>query len=275
MSNQIAETLLHTFTLEPPLFEDAEKISTRIQGNDKEETLYYKMSMPPCGVGLGPMTRHIHEFSRRADALEIPDEHGKARFSLFRNSLTNASPIASWEEVTKDLTDTDPRTPERFIATGKAWIARVSVPSDREDQILWMRTVQKGPGMTTEMFDSNLRLTNNLTDWLPGTQLILTEDELKATFFNGMPHAWKAQHQAAGKSSQTETHVAILAYMRCQERESDLKSRRNMQKQTSNASSNRSGRSNYNGGRNQSSGGRGRGRGDRTHRRPSNNRDQG
>jgi hypothetical protein len=38
-----------------------------------------------------------------------------------------------------------------------------------------MRTVAKGPGVLTEVFDSNLHLANALADWLPGTNAILTE----------------------------------------------------------------------------------------------------
>jgi hypothetical protein len=268
MSNQIADTLQHTFYLDPPLFEDAEKISTTITRDDKDHI--YKMYMPKCGVGLNLMTRHIHEFTRKSEALEIPDDHGKARFSLFRNSLANAAPSSGWEAVTKDLADNDQRTQQRFKDAGKAWIARVSIPNDRNDQILWMRTVQKGPNMTSELFDSNLRLTNDLTDWLPGNKDILTEDELKTTFFNGMPHAWKAQYRAAGLNAEEATHASILAYMRGAERESNNKASRNMQKQAHNGSSSNTSR-HRNGGRNPTNGGRGRGHTDRYRGRSFNN----
>jgi hypothetical protein len=43
-----AETLLHIFYLDPPLFEDAEKISSKIQQGNRETP--YMMSMPPCEV---------------------------------------------------------------------------------------------------------------------------------------------------------------------------------------------------------------------------------
>jgi hypothetical protein len=198
--------------------------------------------------------------------MEIPALHGIARFSLFRMSLSNAAPKAGWQEVTKG-TDKDPKTAASFKAIGKAWIARVAVPRDRDDQILWMRTVTKGYSMSTEVFDSNLRLTNSLTEWLPGNSPILTEPELKTTFFNGMPQAWKAAYRAAGKNYQEESHTAILAYMRGSERESDLKAKRNVAKQQRNGSSNRS-----IGGKTNSSGGQGK---NHNGKNRSNNRDQG
>jgi hypothetical protein len=263
--SQISEQLLHTFDLQPPPFEEDRKISTMIEKDQKEHS--YKMNMPPCGIGLEKMTRHIHEFSERAGNMEIPVSHGLARFFLFRMSLSNAAPKAGWQEVTKG-TDKDPKTAASFKAIGKAWIARVAVPRDRDDQILWMRTVTKGYSMSTEVFDSNLRLTNSLTEWLPGNSPILTEPELKTTFFNGMPQAWKAAYRAAGKNYQEESHTAILAYMRGSERESDLKAKRNVAKQQRNGSLNRS----IGGKNNSSSGGQGK---NHNGKNRSNNRDQG
>jgi hypothetical protein len=56
--SQISEQLLHTFDLQPPPFEDDGKISTMIEKDQKEHN--YKMSMPPCGIGLDKMTRRVH-----------------------------------------------------------------------------------------------------------------------------------------------------------------------------------------------------------------------
>jgi hypothetical protein len=121
-----------------------------------------------------------------------------------------------------------------------------------------MRTVAKGPGVLTEVFDSNLHLANALADWLPGTNAILTEEELKTTFFNGMPATWKTTHRSVRKNHQVETHTSILACMRGSERELALKAQRNalkQQHQQRDGSSNHSKRSNHNEGRNHSSGG--------------------
>jgi hypothetical protein len=253
-SNQIAEQLLHAFSLQPPLFEEAAKTSAMTEEGEKER--HFKMRMAPCGIGLDNVTRHVHKFTRRAESLEIPDDQGSAHFSLFRMLLTDAAPKAGWQEVTKG-TDQDPKALACFIKVGKAWITRVSVPSDRDKQILWMRTVAKGPGVPTKVFDSNLCLTDALADWwLLRTNAILTEEELKTTFVNGMPATWKTACHSAGKNCQVKTHTLILACMRGSERESDLKAKPNafkQQCQQRNSSSNHSKRSNCDGGRNLSS----------------------
>jgi hypothetical protein len=204
MSNQIAEQLLHAFSLQPPLFEEAAKTSAMTEEGEKEH--HFKMHMPPCGIGLDNVTRHVHKFTQRAESLEIPEDQGLAHFSLFRMLLTDAAPKAGWQEVTEG-TDQDPKTLACFIKVGKAWITCVSVPSDsRDEQILWMRTVAKGPGVPTEVFDSNLCLTDTLADWwLLRTNAILTEEELKTTFFNGMPATWKTACRSAGKNCQVKT----------------------------------------------------------------------
>ena len=49
--------------INPPAFKDPLKIATKVMKGEKEYS--YKMDMPPCGIGLENMTRHIHEFSNR------------------------------------------------------------------------------------------------------------------------------------------------------------------------------------------------------------------
>jgi hypothetical protein len=251
MSNQLPENLNHTFDLDPPFFDDAKKIQTKItlQGGVEHD---YKMEMPPCGVGLDLMTRHIHEFTGRIQALEIPDIHGGARFSLFRNSLhgrTSTAPMTGWLEVNTGQLNV-PLTRAHFTKIGRAWIARAATTTERADQIIWMRTVKKEPSTTVEQFESNLLLTNQLTEWLPGNSPVLNADEIKNTFFNGMPIKWKSAYRAANLNANTDTFNSILSYMRTCEKESNNKAKYNLLKQQQTNS-----RSDYNQGRFQASGG--------------------
>ena len=213
MSNTIAENLSHTFDLNPPFFEDSRKITTKVTRMNREFT--YKMDMPPCGIGLDLMVRHLHEFTGRVQALDIPANHGIARFALFRNSLQESrstAPMAGWITVVGEMDF--PMTQEEFEIHGRAWIARAATSTERDEQVLFMRTVKKEPTITVEQFESNILLTNALTNWLPGDTPILTDNEIKHTFFNGMPVTWREKYRAANMNPSTDTFTNILSYMR-------------------------------------------------------------
>jgi hypothetical protein len=180
IDNRVVDQHPCVITVTPAPFKDPMRIATKIIKDDKEFS--YKMEMPPCGTGSESMIRHVHEFSSGIENLEISPENERARFALFRCSLTtngSSSAKTGWDEVHNGGTIT-PLTKNLFIQLGKQWIARSAVERDRADQVLRSRTVAK----------LNLLLCNQLADWLPGPTPVLTADELKQTFFNAMPHLW-------------------------------------------------------------------------------------
>jgi hypothetical protein len=61
MSNQIAEQLSRTFSLQPPLFKEA----TMTKKEEKEH--HFKMHVQT--IGLKNMTRHVHKLAQRAESL--------------------------------------------------------------------------------------------------------------------------------------------------------------------------------------------------------------
>jgi hypothetical protein len=125
-------------------FKDPTRIATKIISYGNEHS--YKIDVPPCGAGLEAMTRHMHEFSSRVENLEIPPENERARFALFRHSLTTnslSSARVGWDEVFENRGD-KPLTRERFVELGKEWIARSAVERDRQDQVPCLRTIAKG-----------------------------------------------------------------------------------------------------------------------------------
>jgi hypothetical protein len=226
----------------PTPFKDPIRIATKIIKHDKEFS--YKMEMPPCRIGLESMTHHVHEFSSRIENLEISPENERARFALFRHSLTTnslSSAKMGWDEACNGNTIT-PLSKKLFIRLGKRWIARSAVERDRADQVQCLRNVTKGPNTTVEEFQSNLLLCNQLTDWLPGPTLVLTADELKQTFFNAMQHLWTTKFRESGQQENLVTKQAMLACMRNCQKESNAKHQKNMLKQQQK-------RDPYNGGR--------------------------
>jgi hypothetical protein len=144
------------------------------------------------------------------------------------------------------------------VELGKEWIERSAVERDRQDQVLHLRTITKGPDVTVEEFESNLHLCNQLTDWLPGPTPILSSEELKETFFNGMPHSWSTKFRESGQNQHNVTSQVTLACMRNCQKESNAKQTKNVLKQQQK--------------QNPSNGGRGRGQNnDRTRFRFGNN----
>jgi hypothetical protein len=84
MNNRTMETHPFAINVMPQPFKDPVRIATKIVRNHNEHT--YKMDMPPCGLGLEAMTRHMHESSSRVENLETPLENERARFALFQHS---------------------------------------------------------------------------------------------------------------------------------------------------------------------------------------------
>jgi hypothetical protein len=102
INNRIMDQHPCVINVTPTPFKDPMRITMKLIKDDKEFS--YKMEMPPCGTGLESMTRHVHEFSSRVENLEISPENERARFALFRCSLTadgSSSAKMGWDENTQ------------------------------------------------------------------------------------------------------------------------------------------------------------------------------
>ena len=75
----------------------------------------------------------------------------------FKEGSTSTAPMAGWLDVTGEMDFS--MTQEQLRITGKAWIARAATPTERDKQILHMRTIKKEPNITVEQFESNILLT--------------------------------------------------------------------------------------------------------------------
>jgi hypothetical protein len=58
-------------------------------------------------------------------------------------------------------------------------------------------------------------------DWLPGTDLPLTEDQLHQAFFDGMPTIWKEQYKNASCSVCNTTRADLLRFFHMQQEAAD------------------------------------------------------
>ena len=178
----------------------------------------YRLNMPMCGIGVAAQIRHAHEFTERIKDTGIPDDRSIVYFKLFRSSLTQGT-RTGWDTLVDHI---DP-TIHNFHIALKAWINRIAEQTDRNDQLTYLRTVKKGVSQTCELFEANLAHCNKLTAWLPGQSPILTENELKNIFYNGMPQAWLSTFSASAQTVDGISYSALMSYMRGREKDANKK----------------------------------------------------
>jgi hypothetical protein len=68
-------------------------------------------------------------------------------------------------------------------------------------------------------------------NWLTGTDLPLTEDQLHQAFFDGMPITWKECFKNASRSVHNIAHADLLWFFRMQQKASDRNQQANKLKQ--------------------------------------------
>lgn len=157
--------------------------------------------MSQCWIGL----ENIPQIWKSSKKME---EH---MILLSSDALFKTSPRTSSDKAFQRVRE-DPLTKELFVsASSKAWITSNSVEQDRENQIIYMRTVSKCPNSNIWWSSSSIWTSlplicinqAKLTGWLQGLTVLLAEDKLKLTFSKGMPPRWNINFRGAGKSPQT------------------------------------------------------------------------
>jgi hypothetical protein len=75
--------------------------------------------------------------------------------------------------------------------------------------------------MDVQTYHSCLHELNHQVDWLPSTDLPLTEDQLHQAFFDGMPTIWKEQYDNASRSVHNTLHTDLLRFFHMQQKADD------------------------------------------------------
>jgi hypothetical protein len=71
---------------------------------------------------------------------------------------------------------------------------------DSHELLDYICSIAKPHKMDVQTYYSCLHELNHQVDWLPGTDLPLTEDQLHQAFFDGMPTIWKERYENASRS---------------------------------------------------------------------------
>jgi hypothetical protein len=80
------------------------------------------------------------------------------------------------------------------------FIAMHATDKDRHELLDYICNVAKPCKVDVQTYYVCLQELNHQVEWLPGTDLPLTEDQLHQAFFDGMPTTWKERFENAGRS---------------------------------------------------------------------------
>jgi hypothetical protein len=155
------------------------------------------------------------------------------RFALYMNVFPRTLPlphVATWDTVLVDhpLAAQDVASFQQAI---RSFIAVHATDKDHHELLDYIRSVAKPHKMDVQTDYSCLRKLNNQVNWLPGTDLPLTEDQLNQAFFDDMPITWKERFENANHSVHTIAHADLLQFFQMQQKSSDHNQRANELKQ--------------------------------------------
>jgi hypothetical protein len=125
--------------------------------------------------------------------------------------------VVTWDTVTVDhaLAAQDMASFQQAI-----WhfIAVHATDKDRHKLLDYIRCIAKPRKMDVQMYSSCLHELNHQVDWLPSTDLPLTEDQLHQAFFDGMPTICKEWYENAGRSVRNTACADLLRLFCMQQR---------------------------------------------------------
>ena len=261
-----------------PTFRPEDLRTTKVENRwtpQNQNERYAKMYLPVCD---DPSHKEVflYVIDQFLDAAHNDRLHlstGPVRYTKFRDVLGGDLRIV-WQQISDAQAA---KSIDTFATDLDDLIGRYLAPTSYFDQLEYLRSATKPYNQTCEELASRLRVMSRLGQYLPGSrlvpaggrsELILTDDALKRTFFNLMPMQWKIKFAESGQvlTGNTYTYQNLVRFMSVQEalskRGSDGKRK---------AQGPPSGGRGY-GGRGSGSGGRGSGRGGRGYGRGRGNR---
>jgi hypothetical protein len=113
------------------------------------------------------------------------------------------------------------KTIDSFAEDLTTFISFYLSPTSFEDQREYLRSATKPFAMSCELLGSRLRMINNLSKWLPGsnaTLLYQSDDMLKRAYFALVPTPWRIKFVETGNVLDgTYTMIALIRFMAVQE----------------------------------------------------------
>jgi hypothetical protein len=157
---------------------------------------------------LGHIVSHCLTVMHKIDA--CVGNNAANRLASYMNMFPRTlslSHVATWDTVlvVHPLAAQDVASFQQAI---KHFIAVHTTDEDWHE--LLVCSIAKPRKMDVQMYYSHLHELNNQVNWLPGTDLPLTEDQLNQAFFDGMPITWKERFKNTSRSVCTIARADLL-----------------------------------------------------------------
>jgi len=166
--------------------------------------------------------------SKIKTTVAIAAHTGPSYFRVFPRTI---SPVLKqdWTQLLQD--HLQPETEAGFSAALRQLILDHCTAEDQHKLSQQLSSPKKPISLHVQSFFYHLRELNQYMSWMPGTEPLLTQDQLRQAFYDAMPTTWKDRFQSAGHSVTTLTMAQVVRYFRQQEKNSMLRQLKNNRKQ--------------------------------------------
>jgi hypothetical protein len=181
-------------------------------GKDKHEisvSILYKVDVPE-------IVAHVLSVMHKVNLQVGEDEDRYSSYAVVMPRTLSSPLLAVWKYINKKHPKVA-TTVQGFEKMIKYFIKAHATDEDRHDLLAQLRSAHKPRVMSVQLFYYRLRELNDQAAWLPGDQALLTDEELKQAFFDGMPTVWKEKFVNSGKTIRHEKEVDVLRYFRQQQ----------------------------------------------------------
>jgi hypothetical protein len=140
---------------------------------------------------------HCLEVRRKILAVSSLEAHqGPSQFRVFPRTLSMV--LQSIWDVIIDVRDFNEDT-DGFDEALLTFIASHCTAEDRHNLVQQLRIPHKPREVNCQPFNYHLLELNSYVEWMPGTEEFFTEDQLRQSFYDGMPGPWRNKFVNAGK----------------------------------------------------------------------------
>jgi hypothetical protein len=160
------------------------------------------------------------EVRRKILAVSSVEAHpGPSQFCIFPRTLSTV--LQSIWDVIIDVGDYNEDT-DGFDEALLMFIASHCTAEDRHNLVQQLRKPHKPREVNCLPFYYRLLELNNYVEWMPGTEEFLTEDQLRQSFYDGMPGPWHDKFVNAGNIVSDVT-IAKHTHYSCQQEKLSLR----------------------------------------------------
>jgi len=211
------------------------------EDNVESRSIKWKISTASYEAHLGRLNNidtaevieHVHDTMHAVVQAVTTTAHiGQSLFKIFPRTLS--TPLTSiWDALLTDVlhAGVSQTSKEGFEHFAKAFIASHAAMEERYEAVQQLRGYTKPVQMRVQAFYYRLREINGYIRWMPGQEAPLDDTQLKQSFYDGMPTAWKNRFTGTGRSPSATPLSSLLQFFRQQERTAQENERANNQKQ--------------------------------------------